>query len=31
VATASGVANVTRKEIEKALPGWNREAAMAAV
>lgn len=31
VATASGVANVTRKDIEAAMPGWNREKAMEAV
>lgn len=31
IATATGIPNVTRKDIEKAIPGWNREAALAAV
>lgn len=31
VATASGVVNVTRKDISAALPGWTREVAMDAV
>lgn len=31
VATASGIPAVTRKDIENAVPGWNRESALAAV
>ncbi len=31
IATASGIVNVTRKDISAALPGWNREMALANV
>lgn len=31
IATASGIVNVTRKDISAALPGWNRETALANV